>query len=165
MRKTILRVVLPLLLILAVFASASQADDMGPLTSLMEVFNVTKGDDGKEKLVKTERILPGQTVQYVLTHSNVSDASLKNLNILGPIPETCIYVAASATQTKEATPLFSIDKGVKYSPEPVMYTVKLANGKEEERVATPDMYTHVKWEISKLDPKKTTVQRYRVTIK
>jgi len=54
---------------------------------------------------------------------------------------------------------------VTYKPEPVKYMVKLANGKEEERIATPDMYTHIQWGISQLDPKQSTVQRYRVTIK
>ena len=141
------------------------AEEKSPLTSLMEAYNVVKGDDGKENFVKTDRILPGQTIEYVLNHKNISHSPLKGVKIVGPIPESCTYIKNSATHTLEFTPLFSIDKGATYSPEPVKYKVKLSNGKEEERIATPDMYTHICWKVGVLAPDEKSVQHYRVMIK
>lgn len=150
-------------------AAAHAADDSkgksDPLVVTMDAFQVTKDAAGKEALVKTEKIEPRQVIEYVLTSRNVSKAALAKVTLLGPIPENTSYIAKSATQAKGLVPVFSIDKGKTFQPEPVKYKVKLPDGKEAEKVATPDMYTHVRWMVGSIKAGDSTKLRYRVSVK
>lgn len=157
-------------LILALVAVTARAaddpkDKKDPLVVTMDAFRVEKDAAGKEKLVKTEKVEPSQIIEYVLTCRNVSQGVLTKVALLGPIPENTVYLAKSATQAKALVPVFSIDKGKTFQPEPVKYKVKLPDGKEVEKVATPDMYTHVRWVVGSIKAGESQKLRYRVSVK
>ena len=60
--------------------------------------------------------------------------------------------------------MFSIDGGKNYSYEPVKYKV-IKDGKVIEKVATPDMYTNIKWVVPSLSPSEEIKLKYRVKVK
>jgi len=136
-----------------------------PLQSAMTAFLVEKNDEGKEVLTKTEQVRPGQLIEYVSRNTNMTDRDLQEVNVVGPIPTGTTYLAGTASADQPIEPEFSIDGGEKYQPEPVKYKVKQADGTEIEKVATPDMYTHVRWTIGTLKARQEMVMKYRVQVK
>ena len=170
MKKRLINLAVAVGLVLAFAGAAAWAvddnrDGKNPLVVTMDAFRVEKDAAGKEKLVKTDKIEPSQVIEYVLTSKNVSKAALAKVTLLGPIPENTSYLAKSATQAKGLVPVFSIDKGKTFQPEPVKYKVKLPDGKEAEKVATPDMYTHVRWVVGSIKAGESSKLRYRVSVK
>ena len=120
-------------------------------------------DDGqpKEKLVDLpEKVLPGNVIEYTIAAQNLKDGILKEVDIIGKIPEGTGYLDESASEI----PLFSIDDGKTYMPAPVTYTV-IEDGREVEKIATPDMYTQIKWIVKILQPGETPTFTYRVAVK
>lgn len=137
----------------------------GPLVSTMTGFLVEKNDQGAETLTKIDQVKPGQIVQYALEYKNISDRALAEVSILGPIPAGTVYQSGSAITTANAKPEFSIDDGDKFQPEPVTYKVKQADGTEKELVATPDMYTHIRWNVGTMTPQQRLTLTYRVQVR
>jgi len=92
--------------------------------------------------------------------TNEGNAEKKNVVIMAYIPKGTVYVKGSAT----GNPEFSIDNGKTFSKEPVKYFV-IENGKRVEKVATPDMYTNVRWKVKSIKPNESVEFRYRVKVK
>jgi len=136
-----------------------------PLNGSMTSFLVEKNEAGEEVLSETAQVKPGQTIEYALVYANVSTADLTDVNILGPIPEGTMYLAGTAMTIKDLVPLFSIDGGVVFKTEPLSYMVKQADGSEIERIATPDMYTHIRWNLANFAAQQKLTLRYRVKVK
>jgi uncharacterized repeat protein (TIGR01451 family) len=165
--KTIMKNLVPILLltVCAMLPAKSGAVDEGPLTSVIKAYLVTQDAGGEETLVETNKVYPAQTVQYKLIYTNTSDAPLQGLKLIGPIPDNTVYLADSAEAGQDLTPQFSIDAGMTFGPEPLVYIFTRPDGGREERVATPDMYTHVRWLIDTLAPAESRTLRYRVLVK
>ncbi|HOG50976.1 MAG TPA: hypothetical protein PKY10_10325 [Lentisphaeria bacterium] len=161
----VLAAVAAFILINGVAVYAQEAPPPPPLQSSMTGFLVETNDEGKEVLTKTEQVKPGQLIEYVLRNSNVTDGDLLEVNVVGPIPYGTIYLAGTASADQPIQPEFSIDGGNKYQPEPVKYMVKQADGTEKEEIATPDMYTHVRWTIGTLKARQEMFMKYRVQVK
>ncbi len=156
--------ILLLFVVLSAFANRVSAAEE-PLQGAMRSFLVEMNEEGKEVLTETEQVKPGQVIEYALVYGNVTDGNLSDVNILGPIPEGTVYMAGTAVIIDKITPRFSIDGGVLFKPEPVLYTVKQDDGTELERVATPDMYTHVRWTVENLLAQQKLTLKYRVKVK
>ena len=107
---------------------------------------------------------PGDTLQYVLTASNIGDGLMKNPEIVDPIPAGVTYVAKSATgEDTEIT--FSMNQGSTYMSWPPYYTVRNSKGILVKREATPEMISHIKWSISKdLTPGETSTMEFLVVV-
>lgn len=136
-----------------------------PLTGEMKGFVVSLDKKGKEVFVETDKVTPGQVIEYRLTYSNNSELGLKNVKITGPIPKTTVYITKSTKSDIKLIPEFSIDSGKTYSPEPVKYLKKFPDGTTEEAVATPDMYTHVLWIVPSFSKLSVLTFNYRVEVK
>lgn len=154
-----------LLLPVFLFASAISAIAAShPLQLKTQGFLVvTELENGKKREVLKplpEKVYPKDIIEYRITVKNVSKGVLKNVEIKAQIPKSTVYVEHSAA----GNPLFSIDGGKTFYPEPVKYKV-VENGKEVEKVATPDMYTNVMWKIPQLLPNTSKVLKYRVQVK
>lgn len=135
------------------------------LQSDMKGYLVEKGEDGQEVLTEVNQVKPGQTIEYALRYSNVSDADLVEVSIVGPVPQGTTYLAGTAVNLGATLPQFSIDGGATYKNEPVTYKVKMADGGEVEKVATPDMYTHVRWLLERMIAKQELILKYRVQVR
>ncbi len=147
-------------LIFILLVSISYASDKLKLE--LKGFLVKKEKD-KERLVSIPKnVNPGDVIEYQITAKNISEEVLRNVEIKALIPKGTQYIPKSATSNPK--PLFSIDGGKTYSHEPVKYKVK-ESGKVVEKVATPDMYTNIKWIIPSLSPSEELRIRYRVKVK
>ena len=146
-----------------VFTSLGFSD--GPLQLDMTGKLVTEAvsENGKpmEKMIDLpERVLPGNIIEYTISAQNLKDGILKDVDIVGRIPAGTGYLENSANQL----PHFSIDGGKTYMPAPVTYTV-VEDGKKVEKLATPDMYTQIKWIQEFLGPNEQPIFSYRVAVK
>jgi len=122
---------------------------------------IEEGGEKKEVLEPLpDKVYPGDVIEYKITVENVSDSRLKNVVVRAKIPEGTVYVPGSAT----GNPEFSIDDGKTFSKEPIKYYVE-ENGQKIEKVATPDMYTNVRWKIEALKPGESIQLSYRVRVK
>ncbi len=115
-----------------------------------------------------EAVMPGAVIQYEIVAFNTSKGcactdTLKEVALLGAVPEGTVFIQHS--ETPSFSPVFSIDGGKTYSAWPVKYKVIDASGKAEEKVASADMITGIKWVLSALKPQETVSLVYRVTIK
>ncbi|NQV15288.1 DUF11 domain-containing protein [bacterium] len=89
---------------------------------------------------------PGDTLRYDISASNVGDGLMTDPEIVDPIPAGVTYVAGSAKGDNTEIS-FSINQGSAYMPWPPYYTVRNAKGILIKREATPDMISHIKWDI------------------
>jgi uncharacterized repeat protein (TIGR01451 family) len=134
------------------------------------LISTTKDEKGsaKETLQNLpETVLPGSLIQYEIIAFNSSKGcpcsdTLKNVSLLGVVPVGTTYVESSATSF--VPPAFSMDGGRSYSPWPVKYTVKSANGTLVEKVAEADMITGIRWILESLKPQETISFIYRVRV-
>ena len=156
-------ILIALPLFCACFLSAQEAEQ--PLQSSMKAFLVTLDAEQQELLTPTEQILPGQTIEYALDYSNVSERDLTEVSIIGPIPEGTFYLAGSAARGKNGLPQFSVDDAKSFHYEPVKYKIKQEDGSEIEKTATPDLYTQIRWRINSLQAGEKLTLKYRVQVK
>ena len=164
--KTMRRFV-SLLSLLALVGSASSlfAQDANPLKSEMTAFRVGLDANGKETLTVAESVEPGETVQYVLTYANVSDAALSQIKVDGPVPDQMMFVGDSVQSPAGVLVEYSIDGGQSYAVPPIMFKQRQDDGTVVETVATPDMYTGVRWTLGSLGAGAEVKFSYRVRVR
>jgi uncharacterized repeat protein (TIGR01451 family) len=128
---------------------------------------VTVIENGKEvvKRVAAEEIEPGEILIYTLRYSNTGDEMATNVVFNDPIPKGTVYLAGSATGLGTDI-TFSIDGGKTYKkPTLLTYEVKLADGRVEKRVASPDEYTHIGWKIEAIPAGERGELAFKVRVK
>lgn len=154
-----------LLLILGTVSASAYGN--GPsLAGTMEAHKIVLGTENREIAVSAEKVYPLDKLEYTLRYRNVGDAPAAGVNLVGPIPTGTVYLEKTATESGAARPRFSIDGGKSFHEAPVVYTVVNAAGVEERRTATPDMYTHIMWDVaSVLEVGKEVSVSYRVQVK
>ncbi len=92
--------------------------------------------------------LPGDTLKYVIVASNSGDGLMTEPEIVDPIPAGVTYIAESAIgEASEIT--FSMNQGSTYMAWPPVYTVRNSKGILIKRKATPEMISHIRWNITK----------------
>ena len=139
----------------------------GPnLAGTMEAHRIVMGKESREIAVSAEKVYPQDKIEYVLRYRNVGDAPASGVSLVGPVPAGTVYLEKTATESKSMHPRYSIDGGKSFHEAPVTYVVTNDKGVEERRIAPPDMYTHVMWNVaSVLDVGKEITVSYRVQVK
>lgn len=126
---------------------------------------VTVTENGEEviKRVPAAEAAPGETVIFTITYANTGDEAATNVVVSDPVPEGTAYVPGSATETGEVT--FSIDGGETYKkPSLLTYEVTSTDGATEERTASPEKYTHVRWQIPEIPAGEQGQVSFRVEV-
>jgi uncharacterized repeat protein (TIGR01451 family) len=156
-------VFLTAVLVVALFGgfNVAPAED-GPLVSTMESFKIVE-NDGKEVREAAERVMPGEVIEYVISQKNVSEGTLSDIKVVGPVPEGTHYLVETATAGSGLR--FSADKGQTFGEAPLQRTIRLADGTEKEEVVSPEEYTHVQWTIEELKPQAEAKFVFRVKVK
>lgn len=143
--NTFLKQTLNLLLCAAFACSASAtAQDVGHLNvrTIVQKEEVFVNDAGEteRRLVPADTVVPGESVVYTITFTNISDEAAENVIITNPISENLSYVDGSAFGAGMVIQ-FSVDGGQSFG-EPDELTVA-SNG--DQRPARAEDFTHVRW--------------------
>jgi len=124
---------------------------------------VQRNADGSVKLerIKADKVAPGEEVIYTISFTNKGADAASDLVMVMPVPPEVTYVEGSASgQPSNIT--FSADGGRTYLTRGRL-TVK-ENG--QERIATGDEITHIKWALTDaLTPSTTGQVAYRGVVK
>lgn len=152
--------------LLPIASQAQNAAAESPLQSELKVFVVGTDAEGEETLVATESIEPGQTVEYQLTYSNVSEGALSRIRAIGPVPESTFYIGDSATEKASVLLEYSVDGGETFSVPPLQVTITDEETGETETIeARPEHYNQLRWTIPTLAPGQSIDLKYRVTVR
>ena len=119
--------------------AAAQHLDVQTTVHKQEVFVNDVGEE-EERLVEAEAVLPGETVFYTITFTNVSDEIADRVVITNPIAENLAYLDGSAFGAGMDI-VFSVDGGETFAAATELTVVE--NG--ETRMATAGDFTHVRW--------------------
>jgi uncharacterized repeat protein (TIGR01451 family) len=112
---------------------------------------VTVTEDGQTvvKRAPAAEAAPGETVIFTISYVNTGDEAATNVVINNPLSEGTTYIPGSATETGEVT--FSIDGGETFKrPSLLTYETTNPDGSREKRTASPEQYTHVRWQLPEI---------------
>ncbi len=143
-------VVLGVLLAIAAAApSASAQAGAKPelvLTLSAQKEAVAKGPDGKARVewqdVKSGS--PGDVIRYTIAYRNGGTSDARDAVIVDPVPKGTTYIPGSAAGER-AVITFSLDGKTFQAPPQLKYKVRQPDGTQADLVASPDMYTHIRW--------------------
>lgn len=111
---------------------------------------IVKDENGKSRTEwrEVKSFEPGDVLRYTIAYTNDGKTEARNAVIADPIPAGTTYVANSAEGANtEIT--FSLDGKSFQVPPMLKYKVKSSGPSDQEFYATPQMYTHIRWKISK----------------
>jgi len=149
-----------------IVVSAALATGAPKLKGEMVAHRIVLNEKNEEVALSADKVYPNDTIEYELSYRNVGDMPAGGVSLIGVIPERTVYIDDSATHSPSLDVMFSIDGGKSFHRPPVKYTVVKADGEEEQRVATPDMYTNIKWLMNtELGVGKEIVVHYRVRVR
>ena len=114
---------------------------------------IVKGPDGKAKSewqdVKTGN--PGDVIRYTIAYRNGGASDARDAVIVDPVPKGTTYIPGSVAGEGAAI-AFSLDGKTFQAPPQLKYKVRQPDGTQADLVASPDMYTHIRWTITKPVP-------------
>ena len=134
--------------------------------SIQAETEVAVNKDGKTtiKRVPAKDVAPGTVVFYTVNFRNDGDEKAVNAIIDNPIPKDTRYVPGSAYGEGEIT--YSIDKGKSYNkPTLLVYEIRDKQGKSVSKVASPDVYTNIRWVVPVIEAGKKGTVGYQSIVK
>jgi uncharacterized repeat protein (TIGR01451 family) len=146
-------------------APAAPADPVSIRLEIYVVSQITR-DDGtrEERFAEATEARPGQTVEYRLMVTNVSEETLPAgiVVVTGPVPEGTQFVPNSATpSSEELLTEYSADRGRTFSEPPV-----IVGGDDGRSVADPISYDTVRWTVLfDMEPGQEIPLVYRVIVR
>jgi len=127
------------LLLLALNAAAQSHLEVQTTVQKQEVFVNAQGEE-ETRLVSADTVLPGETVFYTITFTNVSNEVADRVVITNPIDESLVYLDGSAFGAGMDI-VFSVDGGESFAAASELTVTE--DG--EVRAAEPRDFTHVRW--------------------
>jgi uncharacterized repeat protein (TIGR01451 family) len=145
---------------------AGAAAGSGPLKGSIEAWKVVVADDsGQESFVPAEEASPRDLIEYRLSYANGGESVLQGIAITDPIPSGTRYVAHTASLPEGAAVTFSVDNAKTFHAWPVRIR-KVQDGREVWVDATPDMVTHIRWNLdNSLKPSAHVDVTYRAVVR
>ncbi len=109
---------------------------------------------------------PGDVLRFTLSYQNTGDEIAIGVVLNNPVPAGTRYLSESATSENTESLLFSIDNGATFNaPELLTHESMNPDGKTEIKVASPDIYTNIRWQLLPLDAGTTGSVSFKVQIK
>ena len=130
------------ILIIFLSQAAAQTQEHLDVRTTVQKEEVVVNDAGEseKRLVSAEVVVPGESVFYTITFTNVSAEPADNVVITNPIAEDLMYIDGSAFGPGMDI-LFSVDGGVTFAAANELTVVE--DG--EVRDAGAADFTHVRW--------------------
>lgn len=125
---------------------------------------VTENGQSVTKRVPVTEIAPGETVIYTLAVANSGDEAATSVIVDDPIPEGTTYLPGSATELGEV--IFSIDGGENFKkPSLLTYEATKPDGTKEKSTASPEQYTHIRWQLPEVAAGASQKLSFQVKVK
>jgi uncharacterized repeat protein (TIGR01451 family) len=159
-RKFLMSILAATLLLPAIALAAPQVE-----LAIQAEKEVTVTEDGQTvvKRVSAAEAAPGETVIFTISYANTGDEAATNVVINNPLSEGTTYIPGSATETGEVT--FSIDGGETFKrPSLLTYETTNPDGSREKRTASPEQYTHVRWQLPEIPARGKGEVSFRVKV-
>ncbi len=128
---------------------------------------IVKDKEGKSRIewAEADKTNPGDVLKFTITYTNAGPTEARAAVINNPVPAGTAYVGGSA-EGKDTDVSFSLDGKNFEAPPLIKYKAKQADGKEVEYQATPDMYRHIRWKLTKpVPPKASGTVSFKVTVR
>ncbi len=125
-----------------------------------EIFN----EEGKKQLkeVPVSKVVPGNQVLFTISYVNQGEKPISKAVITNPVPEHMTYQAGTA-EGGGTDIFYSVDNGSSWE-KPEDLFIRLSDGKK--RQATPEEYTHIRWEFKKsLSSKASGAVRFKAVLR
>jgi len=108
---------------------------------------------------------PGDVIRYTIIATNTGDGILTSPLITDPLPQGVAYLPNTADGLNTVI-TYSVNNGQLFQAWPPTYRVLNENGEYEEKLASPDMVTHVRWELTRsLEPNESHQMGFEVIVK
>lgn len=135
-----MKIVMSAILILAAAAVQAQGHlDVQTVVHKQEVI-VNEAGESETRLVEADIVVPGESVFYTITFTNISDQPADNVVITNPIAADLMYVEGSAFGPGMEIE-FSVDGGVTFAAAGDLNITE----EGEVRKAKASDFTHVRW--------------------
>ena len=148
----LLRIALPLAVVLALASgsAAAQQEQREPEALVISATILTWGQARPQTTQAPDRdpntVAPGDVVEYRLVFTNITGQPIRNIQFTDPLPEGMHYLQGTAGADRENVDVeFSLDGGASYSAQPMVEVV--VDGRTEQRPASPDQYTDIRWTV------------------
>ena len=106
---------------------------------------VQPAEEGDEpRLVAAEGVVPGDTLVFTTSYRNEGGATVTDFVIVNPVPADLVLSDEAAGQTE-----VSVDGGAKWGP---LSDLTVLGEDHQERPATIDDITHMRWAIAEVPP-------------
>lgn len=130
-------------LLLSVIATpvAAEAKNAIALSSDIFVESNEISADGKSRIVLSEpkRIVPGDTLIFVVRYQNTSAQAARNFVVTNPLPSAVAYVGDAGEESE-----VSVDGGRNWG---ALGVLKINRADGSARAATADDVTHIRWKV------------------
>ena len=158
--KTLAKMSIALLLVL--LSGPVMAQIEVSTTAEIEIIDVQPDGSEVVRIENASRVIPGTEVIYTITAKNAGSQPADSVIVTNPVPLQTRYVEGSAAGANTDI-TFSVDGGQSWGAAQSL-TVTDENG--NERAATADDYTHVRWTLqAELAPDRQVPVWYRVQVK
>jgi len=108
---------------------------------------------------------PGDVIRYTIIASNTGNGILTSPLITDPVPQGVSYKPFSA-MGQNSVITYSVNNGRLFQAWPPTYIERDENGQDVVKLASPDMVTHVRWELTKtLAPNESHQLEFEVIVK
>ena len=138
-------------LVLALASGSAAAQEENAPEALVISATILSGGQARPQPIDApdrdpNRVAPGHVVEYRLVFTNITGRPVKNIQFTDPLPEGMYYLQGTAGADREDVDVeFSLDGGTSYSEQPMVEVV--VDGRTEQRPASPETYTHIRWTV------------------
>ena len=152
---------------LAASALAVQAED---LRANFELFIVETDEAGEEQLVERASVKPGEVIHFAIEHANLTEETLDDLVIVGPIPDGVTVKLGTEQSSHEAA--FEVQAemdpelpGLEWSALPALRKVIEEDGSVRMEPVPEDSIEAVRWTLdTALAAGDAALNSYRVIV-
>lgn len=101
-------------------------------------------EDGEPRLVAAEGVVPGDTLVFTTSYRNEGGSTVTDFVIVNPVPADLVLSDEAASHTE-----VSVDGGAKWGS---LGELTVLDDNSQERPATIDDITHMRWAIAEVPP-------------
>ena len=124
---------------------------------------IEENGETRTQLITAEDVQPGQEVIYTLNYINQGEESAFDITLNNQIDLNSTYQLGSAWG--DADIQFSVDGGQSFNTASLLvYEFETADGTKQQRQASPDRYTNIRWIIKEIAGGARGQVGFRVTV-